>query len=107
MRTPSPAFTRRTLLRVHLPVLPLTLAAARKPIRFVGRVEGLDPRLCTVAVRHDDIPGFRPAMTMDYPVETKAQLRLLSPGDEIEATVYVGDPTLHNVRIIAHRAPQR
>jgi Cu/Ag efflux protein CusF len=55
-----------------------------------------------VAVKHGDIPGFMPAMTMDYPVENREVLSRISVGDEIAATVYIGDPTLHDLRIVKH-----
>jgi Cu/Ag efflux protein CusF len=44
-----------------------------------------------------------PAMTMDYPVDSQATLKLLKPADEITATVYVGDPTLHDVHVVKRR----
>jgi Cu/Ag efflux protein CusF len=94
------ASRRATLL---LLIVPLVAMAVRKPIRFSGLIESIDTKLQTVAVRHGDIPGYLPAMTMDYPVETSAQLRRLSPGDEIEAIVYVGDPVLHDVHVVGHR----
>ncbi len=63
-------------------------------------MESIDLKLHTVAIRHGIIPGFMPAMTMDYPVDNDAILKQLKPADEITATVYVGDPTLHDVRIV-------
>lgn len=75
-------------------------SSRKKPIAFSGRVEGVDLKLQTVAIKHGPIPGFMPAMTMDYPVDNKALLRRLKPDDEITATVYVGDPTLHNVSVV-------
>ena len=80
----------------------LALAAAKKPILFSGKIQSIDLRHRTVAVTHGEIPGFMPAMTMDYPVDEPSTLARLSPGDEIEATVYVGDPTLHEVHVIRH-----
>ena len=81
---------------------PAVFAAGKTPIPFSGRVESIDPKLVTVAVKHGDIPGFMPAMTMDYPVEDRTVLRKISVGDDIAATVYVGDPTLHDLRIVKH-----
>lgn len=88
----------------------LTLAAAtpiakalpktKHPITFAGRVESIDYKMRTVAVQHGVIPGYMPAMTMDYPVEDSTVLKDLVPSDEITATVYVGDPVLHNLRIV-------
>ena len=73
---------------------------AKHPIAFAGRVESIDYKMGTVAVQHGPIPGYMPAMTMDYPVEKSAVLRQLKPSDEIEATVFVGDPVLHNLRVV-------
>ena len=76
----------------------------KKPIAFSGRVESVDLKLQTVAIKHGAIPGFMPAMTMDYPIDNKSLLRELKPDDEITATVYVGDPTLHDVSVVGNSA---
>ena len=74
-------------------------ATGKKPIAFSGRVESIDLTMRTVAVRHGSIPGFMPAMTLDYMVDDDAILNELSPSDEITATVYTGDPVLHNIHV--------
>ena len=74
----------------------------KKPIAFSGRVESVDLQMRTVAVRHGVIPGFMPAMTLDYMIDNDDLLKQLSPADDITATVYVGDPTLHNVHVVGH-----
>ena len=76
-------------------------AASKKPILFTGRVESIDMKLGTVAVQHGPIPGYMPAMTMDYPVDSNVTLRSLQPDDRITATVYVGDSVLHDVHVVA------
>src|SRR5579863_7273891 len=94
----------RSLMGPKLALLFILLApgaaAGKHPIAFAGHVEGIDEKHWTVAIRHGNIPGFMPAMTMDYPVEGRDVLHLISVGDDIAATVYVGDPTLHNLRIV-------
>jgi Cu/Ag efflux protein CusF len=75
-------------------------AASKKPILFTGRVESIDTKLGTVAVQHGPIPGYLPAMTMDYPVDSNVTLRSLQPDDRITATVYVGDSVLHDVHVV-------
>jgi Cu/Ag efflux protein CusF len=77
-------------------------AADRKPIAFAGHVDGVDKKLRTVAITHGNIPGFLPAMTNDYPVDRDELIDQLVPGDEITATVYAGDPTLYEVKVIRH-----
>jgi Cu/Ag efflux protein CusF len=95
-------------LAVVLAILSVAIArpATKKPISFYGYVESIDMKLQTVAIRHGAIPGFMPAMTMDYPVDDRSLLTRLAHGDEISATVYVGDPTLHDVHVKA-RDPRK
>jgi Cu/Ag efflux protein CusF len=76
-------------------------AIGKKPIAFSGLVQGVDLKLRTVAIKHGPIPGFMPALTMDYPVDNEATLKALKPDDKIAATVYVGDPMLHDVHVSA------
>jgi Cu/Ag efflux protein CusF len=82
-------------------------SGGKKPIAFSGRVEGVDLKLQTVAIRHGPIPGFMPAMTMDYPIDNRALLKKLKPDDEITATVYVGDPTSHDVSVVGSNSGDR
>ncbi|HXJ42461.1 MAG TPA: copper-binding protein [Bryobacteraceae bacterium] len=99
----APLFaTLRRVAAASVLVAALAFPAQKKPLPFWGRVEGIDLKMSTVAIRHGDIPGFMPAMTMDYPIDDRSMLRRLSPGDEIRATVYVGDPTLHDVHVTVH-----
>jgi protein SCO1 len=44
-----------------------------------------------VLVKHDDIKGFMPAMTMPYKVREPDSLRNTAPGDLITATLVVGE----------------
>jgi hypothetical protein len=47
-----------------------------------------------------------PAMIMDHPVGNRTIFfKRLAPGDEIKATVFVGDPTLHDMRVTGHVPP--
>jgi Cu/Ag efflux protein CusF len=79
----------------------------KKPIAFSGRVESVDLQLRTVEITHGPIPGYLPAMTNDYPIDNKILLTQLKPGDEIAATVYVGDPTLHDVHVLNRNSSDR
>lgn len=59
--------------------------------RLKGQVLALAPDRHELTVKHDDIPGFMPAMTMAYRVKETNALRGLSRGDLIAATLNVRD----------------
>lgn len=48
-----------------------------------------------LSVRHEDIPGFMPAMSMAYFVKTPAMLDGLQPGDLFTATLIVNGSDIH------------
>lgn len=54
-----------------------------------GKVVALDESGQTVTVNAAAIPNYMDAMTMDYPVKSKADFRKLHVGDQIKATVDV------------------
>jgi len=60
--------------------------------RLEGRVVSVDAGGRTLTVAHEDIPGFMPAMTMEFPVREKEAVLLpnVAPGDEVSATLAVG-----------------
>lgn len=48
-----------------------------------------------VTVKHEDIPGFMPAMTMGYRVKDPKLIENVSPGDLITATLNVADADVY------------
>ena len=54
-----------------------------------GQVLSVEPDRQLVTIKHDDIKGFMPAMTMPYQVEEAKALGGLAPGDLIDATLVV------------------
>lgn len=65
---------------------PATRSAPQQyPIR--GTVISTDPANSEVLLKHDDIPGLMPAMTMAYRLEDPSALSELHPGDLITATL--------------------
>ncbi len=58
-----------------------------------GQVLAVRPETNEILVKHDDIKGFMPAMTMPYKVKDPALLKERAPGDLITATLQV-DPEL-------------
>jgi protein SCO1/2 len=65
---------------------PATQSASQAyPIR--GTVVSTDPASGEVELKHQDIPGLMPAMTMSYRLEDPSALSELHPGDLITATL--------------------
>lgn len=54
-----------------------------------GQVLAVRPATREILVKHEDIPGFMPAMTMPYVVKDAALLEGRAPGDLITATLVV------------------
>jgi Cu/Ag efflux protein CusF len=73
------------------------LAQDKKPMTMKGKVEGVDAAAGTVKVNNEKVEGWMDSMEMDYKVDNPAVLKTLKPGDQITATVYAGDMTLHKV----------
>jgi len=75
----------------------VTIAAAacgqRSPDQRIyplhGQVQSIDAPRKLVILKHDEIKGFMPAMTMPYEVEEPKALDALAPGDVIDATLVV------------------
>ncbi len=53
-----------------------------------------------VTVKHDEIPGLMPAMTMDYLVADEKQIEPLKPGDKISADLVIGENVGHLEKIV-------
>ena len=66
-----------------------------------GEVLSKNPAAHEITVRHGNIPGFMPAMTMPYKVKDPAVMQELQAGDKIAAVLVVhgDDYWLENVRI--------
>src|SRR5438093_3922377 len=64
-------------------------APDRRSFTLQGQVESVDPAKKTVVVKHEEIRGFMPAMTMPYQVQDGKALDGLAPGDLINATLVV------------------
>jgi protein SCO1/2 len=77
-------------------ILVLVIAAsacnrAPEPRRYEvkGQILGVDPARQEVLMKHEDIEGFMPAMTMPYKVQDPAMLQGTQPGDLVTATLVV------------------
>jgi protein SCO1 len=74
----------------------LVLAAAacskapdQRSFTLQGQVQSLDTPRKLVVVKHEEIKGFMPAMTMPYEVQEPKSLETLAPGDLITAKLIV------------------
>jgi Cu/Ag efflux protein CusF len=56
-----------------------------------GQILSIDQANQQVTMKHGDIPGLMPAMTMTYPVKDKAVITRLAAGDQVKADVVVQD----------------
>lgn len=84
-------------MKLLLPILLVTLliACSRKDeavqpehqYALSGKVVALDTKAQTATVSAAAIPNFMEAMTMDYPVKSKADFKKLHIGDQIKATI--------------------
>ena len=66
-----------------------------KSYTFHGKVEAITDKGLTV--NGEKVEGWMEAMKMTYPVDKPDVLKMVKVGDNIMATVYDGDMTLHNV----------
>lgn len=83
------------MIHCRLLIAGLVLAAAcsRDPevrtYQLKGQILAVKPDTNEILVKHEDIPGFMPAMTMTYMVKDAVLLKDRAPGDLITATLTV------------------
>lgn len=71
-----------------------------------GQVLAVDPQRQELTIKHDDIRGFMPGMTMPFKVREAHSLEGRQPGDLIRATLVVEDTTGYLTDItVTGRAP--
>jgi Cu/Ag efflux protein CusF len=99
----------RSILFAILLLIPIG-ACSRKPevqgpqrhYQLTGKIVGLDAEHQTASIDAAAIPNFMGAMTMDYPIPSKAEFKSLHAGDTIKGTLNVsasGDEySLTNIR---------
>jgi protein SCO1/2 len=86
---------------VTLAILAALAAACSRPstpakeYHLTGQILAIKPERQEVLLKHDDIKGFMPAMTMPYKVKDDALLTGKQPGDLIQATLVVGEVDAH------------
>lgn len=68
---------------VGMQASPLESTNVMRSFASRGIVRGVDVAAATVMIRHEDIPGFMPKMTMEFAVKNTNELRGLATGDVI------------------------
>jgi protein SCO1/2 len=99
----SAAWSGRTAARLGAGglLLIITLAACSrtppppKQFELTGQILAIKPERQEVLLKHGDIKGFMPAMTMPYKVQDASLLTGKEPGDMIRATLVVGEVDAH------------
>lgn len=81
-------------------LLLMTAACSReahpaREFQLTGQILAVEPETQELLVKHDDIKGFMPAMTMPYKVEDASLLSSTQPGDLISATLVVADTSAY------------
>ncbi|HVP50473.1 MAG TPA: SCO family protein [Terriglobales bacterium] len=91
------------LCAVSFVVMAASSQTRNKRYNLHGKVLGKNTATNEITVKHDDIPGFMPAMTMSFKIKNQAVVQELQPGDKIAADLVVpsdgSDYWLENVRI--------
>jgi protein SCO1/2 len=101
-------FRGRTSLLVGAGILLATAMGCSRPREHElrGQVLAVDRARQEITVKHEDIQGFMPGMTMSFRVADAAALEARKPGDLIHATLAVDDTTayLKDIRTTGHAA---
>lgn len=89
-----------------LVALTAVLAACSPPAKryhLQGEVISVEAPRGMIIVKHGDIPGLMPAMTMEYAVTNAKQIEELQPGDKITADLIVSDSKarLENIVLVS------
>ena len=65
-------------------------AVETRTYQAFGTVKGLDPKLPSIEIDHEDINGLMPAMQMWFHVKDASLIQDVAPGDRVEFSVESG-----------------
>ena len=82
-------------------------AAEEKRYALKGKVVSVDRAKSEVLVEHEDIPGYMPAMTMEFPVRDAEALKVMEAGDGLQAALVVTDDAYWLDQIAISKVYQR
>ena len=87
------ARTRTILLLAAL--LSASACSRAREYEIRGQVVAVDQERQEITVKHEDIVGFMPAMTMPFRVENRSEFEARVPGELIRATLVVEQGQVH------------
>jgi protein SCO1/2 len=99
----------RTVVTLFVATSAMLCGCVRSPhYDLRGQVLAVDRNRQEVTIKHEDIRGFMPGMTMPFKVSDPALLSGLEAGDLVQATLVVKDYTgyLTALRRTGHETPQ-
>ena len=94
----------RRVIPVLLGIVVITGVGCRtapvKHYAIQAEVISVDVPKKMLTLKHGDIPGLMPAMTMNYLVADEKQIEPLKPGDKISADLVIGENVGHLEKIV-------
>jgi protein SCO1/2 len=78
-----------TALAIALAAIACTQKPKPRELEIVGQIVRIDRSTSYATIRHDDIVGFMPAMTMPFAVRPASLLEGREPGDLVRGTLFV------------------
>ena len=85
----------RLAVIIALAVLVAPACSRTRQYELKGQVLSVDRARQEITIKHDDIRGFMPGMTMPFKVKDATLLDLFGPGDLVTATLVVGSDEAH------------
>ena len=86
------------------PAPPAAQASAVKTYDVRGIIQQISPDLRKATIKHEKIPGYMAAMTMDFTVKNTNELAGLAPNDEVtfKLAVTEDDDWIEGMKFVAH-----
>ena len=94
----------KTVIAAAILTAGLAACSRGRAYELRGQIIAVNPSRQEITVKHEDIRGFMPGMTMPFKVRDRSLLEGRVPGELITATLVVGDNEAHleNIRRTGH-----
>ena len=89
----------KTVIALAMLVMGLWACSGSREYEIRGQVQAVNLERQELTVKHDDIPGFMPGMTMPFKVPDRTLLEGRAPGELIVATLVIGTNEAHLEKI--------